>query len=136
MKRIRLLVPLFCGLSGVPMTAQTTTMTANIPFNFEIGKGEMPAGNYRIDFAKGVLWVQCREKDKRAAVLTSPKTRDDNKPPTTGVLQFHRYGNTYFLAAVWTPDSATGGALAVTPHERELAKQSAQPASIALRTGK
>ncbi len=134
MKRINLLVSLFAALGCLALEAQTTILTANIPFNFQVGKDEMPAGAYRIDYTHGLLSVRRPDGDKCVFVLTVPKSRD--KAPETGILEFHRYGDTYFLSGVWTPGSADGAGLVKTSREKELASRlgSPQPAAVALNT--
>jgi hypothetical protein len=134
MKRLTMLFPLFAALACVPSEAQDSFMTANIPFNFQMGKNEMPAGKYRIEYSKGALWVRCPEQNKQAVVLTVPRLRADDRPPAKGSLEFHRYGNTYFLSRVWTPASEVGAEVVKSSHEKEVARSASQPASIALST--
>jgi hypothetical protein len=70
---------------------------------------------------------------KRAAyVLTVPESRSNES--RAGVLKFRCYGDSYFLAGVWSPNSAVGGALPKSGREKEIAsrRELAQPTAIAL----
>ena len=135
MKRAYFSVWVFAGLACVGLKAQTA-MTANIPFNFQVGNNAMPAGEYRIDYSPGMLRLQCSEAKKSMAVLTVPKER--KQASENGVLQFNHYGDTYFFAGVWAPNSTSGGAVLPTAREEELARRLGpiQPVGVALKTGR
>jgi hypothetical protein len=132
MNRLHVFVLLFTGFACSGLKAQTTIMEANIPFDFQLGKSAMPAGEYRINYSQGILMVRSKDTHHSAIVLTRPESRE--KATDTGLLQFTRYGDTYFLAGVWAPNSANGGALNKTSREKELASRAvpAKPATIAL----
>ena len=134
MKRVSLLLPVAGVLACMAMEAQTTVLTANIPFRFQIGKDEMPAGKYRIDYTTRVLTVSCPAERKAVMVLTTPSSRD--KTPETGLLLFHRYGDTYFLSGVWKPGSSDGAGIVRSSREKELARRmgTPRPATVALNT--
>ena len=131
MKRVHLSACLLAILACVGLKAQTI-MTANIPFDFQLGNNPMPAGAYQIHYAPGMLVLQNWEARKSAAVLTLPKER--KAAPKTGILSFNRYGDTYFFAGVWAPNSAFGGTVSKTGPEKELSSRfgSAQPVTVAL----
>lgn len=132
MTRLLVATGLFAALAGSVLQGQTT-MKANIPFDFQLGKSALPAGEYQISYSPGVLKVRGDDGHHSAIVLTIPQSRA--KAPTTGLLQFNRYGDSYFFAGVWTPNSAEGGTVVKTLQEKELARNMAapQPETIALR---
>jgi hypothetical protein len=132
MKRLHAVVWLLGAFACSGLEAQTTIMTANIPFDFKLGKSTMPAGEYRINYSPGRLTLHCADAHHNAIVLTTPKDRAE--APKTGLLEFNRYGDTYFFAGVWAPGSTDGGAVYKSPQEKELASRAAplQPATIAL----
>jgi hypothetical protein len=134
MKRVYLSLWLFAGLACVGLKAQSI-MTADIPFNFQLGNSAMPAGQYQVHYAPGMLVLQNWEARKSAAVLTIPKDRKET--PKTGILAFNRYGDTYFFAGVWTANSASGGTVSKTGPEKELVSRfgPAQPVTVALNKG-
>src|ERR1019366_6554189 len=101
-----------------------------------LGKKVMPAGEYRIEQSSGKLLLQCRSENAGIFVLTMPTSRE--KAPGTALVEFNRYGNTYFFKGIWSPYSSTGAAVIPTSRENELARRVgiAQPAAIALETGR
>jgi hypothetical protein len=97
--------------------------TVDVPFRFVVAGQTMPAGHYIVKNAG----------DARIRVFS---------PGTTGVyvathaalrsasdgskLVFRRYGDAYFLAAVWVTGNTTGRELYRSPAERELARHKAE----------
>src|ERR1700745_1289809 len=100
MGRLFVVVGLFAVLACSGLQAQTT-MTANIPFDFQLGKSTMAAGGYRISYSPHLVTFQSKDGHSYAGVLTLPADR--RKPTEEGVLRFNRYGDTYFLSGVWAP---------------------------------
>ena len=121
MKRLHLALALFAALACSGLYAQTALLQAEIPFDFQIRDVQMPAGAYTINSSAGL--VALRNADGRHAVMALAISSTRDKYPETGILQFHRYGDTYFLAEVWTPFSHTGMAFPKTSREKELASR-------------
>ena len=123
MKRLQLIAGLFAALACASVQAQTMDLRASIPFDFQLGKTLMPAGEYRISHeSNGVLMV--RQQDGRhVANMSIPRPASRAGGTAPGVLQFNRYGDTYFLAKVWAPNSRDGYALQQSPREKELASR-------------
>jgi hypothetical protein len=122
MKRLAFGVGLMAVLTNTTIQAQTTDLHANIPFEFRIGETRMPAAEYLIQQAPGILIV--KEQDGRhtaAVVFTAAEFRLDSL--RTGVVEFNRYGDTYFLAKIWLPGNRQGRAVIKTPPEKELAAE-------------
>jgi hypothetical protein len=133
MKRLAFGVGLLAVLTSTTVQAQTTNLRANIPFEFRIGETRLPAGEYSIQPAPGVLIVKEQSGDHKAAILfTTGEFRLD--PLKTGEVEFNRYGDTYFLARIWLPDNQLGRAVIKTPREKELAAEAGiiQKVGIAL----
>ena len=107
--------------------AQTATMSANIPFEFRVGKSLMPAGEYTVNQTASVLKLT---GPKAVIVLTATGQRRSTDKPST--LVFNRYGNDYFLAKVWAPFASTGSVLRPTRVEQEMVARAGavQTASI------
>jgi hypothetical protein len=134
MKRFAFAAALFVAFLSTLTHAQLVDLRANIPFEFRVGQTEMPAGEYLIhEQAPGVLIL--RDVSGRHTIF-SPFMVGESRPVAlgTGQLEFTRYGDTYFLAKLWAPESRTGLSLRKSPREAELARQLGlgQPASIAL----
>ena len=88
------------AISAHAQTAGTQPVVANIPFDFNVGSKNLPAGKYTITVvnpASDRKVLQIRSSDGRSTAITL----------TTGVLGtasektklvFHRYGDQYFFA--------------------------------------
>jgi hypothetical protein len=129
MKRLHVLATLLVA-SVTGLTAET--MTANIPFDFQLGPNAMPAGEYRVDHSRHLLTVRNKDGHHTAILLTLPASR--RKAMDQGVMEFRRYGDTYFFSGVWDPNSRDGATIVKTPREKELASRAKQlqPTTIAL----
>lgn len=133
MKRLTLSTALFAAMAFASLQAQTIDMHAKVPFDFRMGDRLMPAGEYVIHHAGGLLALRGENGLHAGAMyLTLPVYR--KSPPSNGVLEFTRYGDSYFLAKVWEPNSRDGRALIRTKREKELASRVAltQTATLAL----
>src|SRR5436305_10548605 len=114
--------------------AQTTrALVFKVPFDFVVGQKTLPAGTYTIrrivrDNDK-LLLVESADGHTAQNMLTSPV--ETAAPDGTARLDFHRYGDKYFLARVWPPGTQTGRELPKSQLERivirELARGAAQP---------
>jgi len=114
--------------------AQTLTSQAEIPFDFRMGTTIFPAGKYVVHQSGYLLTIREEGGTKRSAMqLTMPASRKavSSQPK----LEFHRYGATYFLTAIWNQNSREGQVLPQSKQEQELLShaQSLQTASISLR---
>jgi hypothetical protein len=133
MTRLCLATGLFAAIACASLHAQTIDMRVNVPFDFRMGETLMPAGEYAIHHSAGVLAVREQGGPHAAAFdLTLPASRKG--APTKGALEFNRYGDSYFLAKIWAPESRDGRALATSKREKELASRIApsQTATVAL----
>lgn len=131
MTRLLVVAGLLAALACSGLQAQTV-MKANIPFDFQLGKNAMPAGEYQISCSPFVLVMRNVDGHGSAIVLTIPKSRA--KASETGLLQFNRYGNSYFFAGAWTANSADGSTVPTTSREKELARRAGliEPTAVAL----
>ena len=108
---------LLCG----SLRAQNV-ITANIPFNFELGRTTLPAGEYRIEQVhNGLLHWHCFNAHTGAMILTMPTSGGERR--TTGMLHFNRYGESYFFAGVDLPYNGDGATVEKTKREKELARR-------------
>ena len=74
------------------------TMTANVPFAFEMGSKHLAPGTYTIStLATGV--VEVRSNSDVAIILTCQG--ESYKPTKTAKIVFDRYGDRYFLRQLW-----------------------------------
>ena len=117
----RLFVGLFLALVCAGLYAQTITLRGTIPFAFRAGENMMPAGEYTISHSAGVLILHHEEGGPWVALLTLAASR--NNPEPDAHLEFHRYGESYFLSSLWTQAHRDGLAIPPSRTEKELARQ-------------
>jgi hypothetical protein len=119
MKRFHLTFGLLAALAGLSLQAQNMILQGNVPFDFRLGETLMPAGDYQFKSTGPLLVAQ--EYQGRAAALMLTKAASRTVAPEAPVLVFHRYGDDYFFAGIWTPYSADGREVQPTAREKELA---------------
>jgi hypothetical protein len=119
MKSLQFGVGLLAAVASLSLYAQTMNARANIPFEFRVGEKLMPAGEYFIQDSNGWLTLQ-ESGGSHAAVgtLTYASDRISEKP----VLQFNRYGDTYFFEKMSNP-GFSARAVSKTRQEQELARR-------------
>ncbi len=101
--------------------AQTNAnLRADVPFNFVVGKNAIPSGNCEVLLSAQVARVDCT--DEQAAIVGIPAMADATGQPK---LVFHKYGDQYFLAEVWT--ASKGLILSESAAEREMRASVASP---------
>jgi hypothetical protein len=94
--------------------AQTNAnLRADVPFNFTVGKTAIPAGDCGVVLSTEVARITCTGDE--AGIVGLPAKAD-----ATGKAKmvFHKYGDQYFLAEVWT--ESKGLILAESPAEKEM----------------
>jgi len=103
-----------------PLFGQSTTMKANIPFNFTIDNRQMPAGDYefRSIMESAVLIRSANGATERVTMTESVGGGIDYKSPS---LEFEKRGDEYILSAAFFGHSNTGRQFA-------RSKQQAAPA--------
>jgi hypothetical protein len=111
--------------------AQDKTVMANVPFHFYMGSSSMPQGSYRVsEFGHGVV-VSMQSADAVKSATTHDVIGKKQVEPAR--LVFHRYGDAYFLAEIWTGDNSNGFALATSAREKELARGGTAPVLAEIR---
>ncbi len=120
-----------CRITGILALASLATtqvaraqeaVLANIPFAFTAGQMTLPAGEYRVQKLtndSSPLLIRSTDGDGASIVMTFAASA--NAPQDKSKLVFHRYGNRYFLAQVWTAGSARGRELPKSAKEKEQA---------------
>jgi hypothetical protein len=109
--------------------AQTisSTLWADIPFEFMAGTNKLPAGTYNIDSPyPNVVRLQSTDR-KASAMLIAHGT--SSAAQREGRLLFNKYGNQHFLANVQGPGTNVGLGLRPSAAEREMSAQSARPST-------
>jgi hypothetical protein len=94
------------GSAAVSTRAQTTSsIRANVPFDFIVGEKALPAGTINVQRISatdlGLLSVTNPNKSQHA--IRMGHSVSSSNSPAQCKLVFHRYGNRYYLSQVWTP---------------------------------
>jgi len=135
---------LVCGLLAAVAAATAyaqmpgTTLRARIPFDFSIRGKILPAGDYEIrrinDQPDALVISSINDRHERAIFNTEPV--EARKIPGKGEVEFHRYGDTYFLSEIFTGGEQTGRELSLSRQERDLRREMAsnktEPETVAL----
>jgi len=96
-------------------------MRMKIPFDFVAGEKAFPAGEYTVQTGGSVantVWIRSEDASKNL-VLLSNSTLSRQQPLGESWLQFHRYGDRYFLSQILIAGDGTGQELPRSRAERE-----------------
>jgi hypothetical protein len=103
---------------AVPVVqAQQTIMSANVPFAFNIGDKQLPAGAFAVREMDRATLIQSKDGENRVLGIynyAGPSKADETK------LVFHKVGDHYFLAQIWTSARGQGLAVPESKVEKEL----------------
>jgi hypothetical protein len=129
----RVMAGLFLAAVCAGLYAQTMNMRGTIPFAFRAGETGMPAGEYTIRHSEGQLVLRNEGGGPSVVLLTNAASRPTPAPYAR--LEFHRYGEHYFLSSIWTEASRDGREIPKSGAEKELARQAgpSQSAAVVLR---
>src|SRR5438270_10856681 len=110
-------------LAGATASAKSVDgMRAQIPFDFNVGGAQLPAGEYTLgSLTSDDSTIRISNGRNVASILTISKEGNPNSEPRSRLV-FHKYGDQYFLVAVWGVDR-TGRALPESKRERRLRKE-------------
>ena len=131
--RIAMCAALLAAASAV--TAQTSPgdVVVDVPFSFAVNGRTMPAGHYIVTAVDDSHVRIFNHNTTGLFVGTHSALRaasDGSK------LVFHRYGESYFLSAVWVTGNTTGRELPVSRAERELAGRNSEMELAVVRPNK
>jgi len=94
---------------------------ANVPFAFNVGAKQLPAGTYEIRvLSQSPNEIMIRNHETGTAALSI--ARSEGPRDTESKLVFDRIGNQYFLAEVWK-GSGAGMIVPTSKLEQELKKE-------------
>jgi len=118
-------------VAAAAVQAQNKTVTANVPFSFYMGSSAMAQGTYMVTELSHGAAVYLRSGDSAKATTTHEIAGKKQVEPAR--LVFHRYGESYFLAEIWTGDTSVGEAISASPREKELARSGNAPTVAVIR---
>jgi hypothetical protein len=93
---------------------------ANVPFAFNVGSAQLPAGTYVID-ELGSYGIEIRNRETNAGALST--ARHEYQSDSGTKLVFHHLGGQYFLAEIWGGAGTTGMVMAQSKQEKSLEKE-------------
>ncbi len=107
-----------------------TNLKVNVPFSFSVGNQKLPAGEYNITSATGSQIMSITSEESRRTVMSLAGT--GGKPSGDGKARviFHVYGETSYLAGVWSPD--TGGRTVPKCAAEREAERGQKPVEMAI----
>ena len=110
-------------LAVAPASAKSVSdVRAQIPFDFHVGNNLMPAGDYKISaITDDDMVLRIGSGNRSAVALTNSKEAKAGSEASPRLV-FHKYGDQYFLAAVWGADQ-TGRELRESKSERSLRRE-------------
>jgi hypothetical protein len=112
MKSSRILITICLLFTGASVFAQTTPsqqlMKANIPFAFGVEDHSLPAGQYLVFTVTPERSIRIVSTDGKHSAIVNDLPNYGSQPSPNSRLVFHRYGNEYFLAQVWTAGQNVG----------------------------
>jgi hypothetical protein len=121
---LALVVGLALATALVSANAQSTSIVrANVPFDFIVGDKTLPAGKYTVNSAASdgqALSIRTSGGKSLALVLTHYAAERSQK--RIARMVFHRYGQQYFLAEVWS-GASHGRQLMQSKRERNLRQE-------------
>src|SRR5271169_118295 len=106
MKSARTLITICLLFTAATLFAQTTEsqrlMKVNIPFSFGVEDHSLPAGEYLVLTVTPERSVRIVSADGKYSAIINTLPNYAKSPSASSRLVFHKYGNDYFLAQVWT----------------------------------
>ena len=105
MKSARTLITICLLFTAATLIAQTESqrlMKVSIPFAFSVEDHSLPAGEYLVLTVTPERSIRIVSADGKHSAIVSTLPNYAKSPSETSRLVFHRYGDEYFLAQVWT----------------------------------
>ena len=118
--------------------AQTTQLRVTVPFEFIAGDTVLPAGHYDVQSIgpRGGRVLSIHNATSKAGTLFLSNPCLSAKPSDSNKLVFHRYGQKYFLAEVWTVNPHIGRKVRLDERQTELARNQQKGEVVLTASGK
>ena len=86
-------------LISVPNTYAQIAVKVTVPFNFTVGKAEMPAGTYTINRLSSSA-IEIKGSTTKKSAVSIVWSEEASGSDSAAKLVFNRYGDSYFLSQV------------------------------------
>lgn len=118
-----LVLSFLVSLAAMPAAAKSVDgMRAQIPFDFHVGERLVSSGEYTIKSLTADEQVLRISDGKEMATTATNSAKARGNGDGRARLIFHKYGDQYFLTAVWGSDN-NGRTLTESKRERNLRKE-------------
>jgi hypothetical protein len=103
-------------------------LEVNIPFQFQAGNTNLPAGEYLVRFLddSDLAVMEISSVDGSRSALFQVQTVDANAAQAKSELVFNKYGNHYFLAQLFEEGSSSGSKVLESDSERKISQQTTE----------
>ncbi len=88
------------GTLAISAAAADWTMTADIPFAFQVGSTQMPAGLYTFGRYNSNTTFWIRSADGKVSIWAFGSPLDSSNPAASPRVVFNRYGDRYFIGRI------------------------------------
>lgn len=99
----------------------TTTTTVTIPFAFTVQDQVLPSGTYTLEWINTRIYIRSSNLKQGTFISTNSVEGKENRE--RDVLEFTRYGHTYFLSRIWYAGRRDGRELPVSKLQAEMANK-------------
>jgi len=102
----------------------SNAVRSQVPFEFIVGNKTLPAGEYKVSSPlsnSGAVMIRSTDGENGAVRLTN--SIGSNADTSQAKLVFHRYGQKYFLAEIWSGADSTGRVLLRSKQENALRRE-------------
>jgi len=111
--------------------AQSTNVTASVPFDFVVADHAYAAGDYVVkSIGDSGVPILIRNTDEAESAIALSNSCSSNKPAATTKLVFHRMAGQYFLYQIWQEGSTTGREFRTSKTEMQLARNSEKAETV------
>jgi hypothetical protein len=104
---------------SVPFVQAQSRLNADVPFAFSLQDRAMAAGNYQI-IERSAQVLEVRNLDSQHGQLLIKQMSLQSSKEESPKLVFHKYGDQYFLSAIWYGDGHYGAGFAESKREKEV----------------
>ncbi len=121
-KSVMMMIGIGAVLATTPaFGAEPLKMKLTVPYSFQAGNTNLPAGTYTIlkQTRSDILWLRNEGSSKTVLLLTAMPVFSGN--PAKPEAQFRVYAGKHYLASVWSPEHNVGRALIPSRAEKEAA---------------
>jgi hypothetical protein len=136
MKTTRTLISICLLLTAATVFAQMRSsqqlMKVDIPFAFSVEDYSLPAGEYLVLTVTPERSIRVVSADGKHSAIVNTLPNYASSPSENSRLVFHRYGNEYFLAQVWTAGQNVGRNPLSSKRAIEIASTGGKPQTIAV----